>query len=116
MAACHFPFRTPASGATSSTPTGSAGATPYWREGVVTADVDLDAGQIWFAPSQKPSRAVQKGYLSGYHPQTIPEQRTDLRRVLLEGPRPELYRAIVEKTLAGRDFSDEIKNCMGWSR
>jgi len=87
--------------------------TPHWREGVVTADVDLDAGQIWFEPSSKPGRAGQKGYLYAYYPRTIPEQRTDLRRVLLEGRRPELYRAIVEKTLAGRDFPDEFKDRMG---
>ena len=29
-------------------------ATPYWRNSVVSADVDLDAGRIWFARSNTP--------------------------------------------------------------
>ena len=117
MATCHFPFSDTAQRSYVIDPYGQVlAATPYWREGVVTADVDLDAGQIWFARSDKPGRAGQKGYLHAYYPKTIPEQRTDLRSVLLAGRRPKLYGAIVEKTLAERDYSDALKDRMGVPR
>ncbi len=88
-------------------------ATPYWKDAVCSADVDLDAGQVWFAHSDKPGTAGRSGYLSGYFPKTIPEKRTDFRAVLFAGRRPELYRPIVEKTLAGRDLSVETRKKMG---
>lgn len=91
-------------------------ATPYWSNAVVSADVDLDAGGIWFARSDKPYTARPQGYLDGYLPKTMPERRTDFRDVLLAGRRPELYRPIVEKSLAGRDFSAETSKKMAEPR
>ena len=91
-------------------------ASHYWRDSVVSADVDLDAGGLWFARSNTPGTAGRKGYLAGYFPQTIPEKRTDFRAVLFAGRRPELYRPIVEKTLAGRDFSKETDKKMSEPR
>jgi predicted amidohydrolase len=87
-------------------------ASDYWRDSVCSADIDLDAGRVWFAPSAKPGTAGRPGYLAGYYPATIPEKRTDFRSVLFAGRRPELYRPIVEKTLADRDFSPETKRKM----
>ncbi|HOD82866.1 MAG: Formamidase [Planctomycetes bacterium ADurb.Bin126] len=83
-------------------------ATGYWCEGVVTADLDLDAGRVWFARSDQPGRAGKPGYLAGYYPRTVPEKRTDFRAVLMAGRRPELYGVIPAKTLAGRKVSDEV--------
>jgi predicted amidohydrolase len=83
-------------------------ATDYWAEGVATAEVDLDAGRTWFARSDKPGAAGRRGYLAGYYPKTVPEKRTDLRAVLLAGRRPELYGAIVEKTLAERQIPEDV--------
>ncbi len=91
-------------------------ASHYWRDSVVSADVDLDAGNVWFARSKTPGTAGRKGYLAGYFPRTIPEKRTDFRAVLFAGRRPELYRPIVEKTLAGRDFSKETDKRMSEPR
>jgi len=91
-------------------------ASHYWRDSVVSADVDLDAGNVWFARSKTPGTAGRKGYLAGYYPLTIPEKRTDFRAVLFAGRRPELYRPIVEKTLAGRDFSKETDKRMSEPR
>ncbi len=88
-------------------------ATPYWSDAVCSADVDLDAGQVWFARSDKPGKAGRPGYLSGYFSKTIPEKRADFRAVLFDGRRPELYRSIIEKTLAGRDFPAETWTKMG---
>ncbi|MDD4871209.1 MAG: carbon-nitrogen hydrolase family protein [Kiritimatiellae bacterium] len=117
MAAVHFPFSDSGQRSYVIDPYGHVlAATPFWSEGVVTADVDLDAGQIWFARTDKPGRAGQKGYMSGYYPKTIPDKRTDLRSVLLAGRRPELYRIIPEKSLADRDFPDELKDRMGFPR
>jgi predicted amidohydrolase len=87
-------------------------ASKYWSDSVFSADVDLDAGQVWFAHSDAPGTAGRKGYLAGYFPKTIPEKRTDFRSVLFAGRRPELYRPIVEKTLADRDVSPEISKKM----
>ena len=81
-------------------------ATGYWSEGVCTADVDLDAGRVWFAQSDKPGTAGRRGYLAGYFPKTVPGKRTDFRQVLLAGRRPELYKPIVDKTLADRQISE----------
>jgi predicted amidohydrolase len=89
---------------------------PYAQEAVITADVDLDAGQTWFARSTTPGPAGQKGYLSAYYPKVVPEKRADLRAVLLAGRRPELYHAIVERTLADRDHPDELKDRIGQPR
>jgi hypothetical protein len=83
-------------------------ASQYWRDSVCTADVDLDCGRTWFTRSNTPGTAGQKGYMAGYYPKTIPDKRTDFRAVLLAGRRPELYKAIPEKTLADRQISDEV--------
>ena len=88
-------------------------ASHYWRDSVFSADIDLDAGRKWFAPSDTPGPAGKPGYLSAYYSRTIPDKRTDLRAVLFAGRRPELYRPIVEKTLAARDFTEETNNKMG---
>ena len=48
-------------------------------------------------------------YLAGYYPKTVPEKRTDLRAVLLAGRRPELYKPIIQRTLAGRNTPDEVR-------
>jgi hypothetical protein len=55
---------------------------------------------------EKAVQAEGAGFLPG----------NDLRRVLLEGRRPELYRAVVVKTLAGRDFPDTLTDRMGFPR
>jgi len=91
-------------------------ASRYWRDSVCTADIDLDASPIWFARSDTPGRAGQRGYLAGYYPKTIPEKRTDLRSVLLAGRRPELYSSIPEKTLAHRIYSEQVQKRMSESR
>jgi hypothetical protein len=88
-------------------------ATPYWSESVATTEIDLDAGRVWFARSDKPGPAGKKGYLHAYYPKFIPEKRTDFRSVLFAGRRPELYGSIIEKTLAGRDTPEELKDRMG---
>jgi hypothetical protein len=64
--------------------------------------------RAWFARSNIPRTAGQKGYRAGYYPKTIPDKRTDFRTVLLAGRHPELYKAIPEKTLADRQISDEV--------
>ena len=108
MAAAHFPMSEISQRSYVIDPYGyPLAAAPYWSEGVVTADVDLDAGRAWFARSDKPGTAGRKGYLAGYYPKTVPEKRTDLRAVLLAGRRPELYKAIPEKTLSRRQISEE---------
>lgn len=83
---------------------------------MITAKMDLDAGQTWFSRSTTPGQAGQKGYLWAYYPKLVPEKRTDLRAVLLAGRRPELYRPIVERTLAPRDHPDELKDRIGQPR
>jgi hypothetical protein len=109
MAVAHFPMSDVSQRSYVIDPYGyPLAASDYWRNSVVLADVDLDAGRLWFAPSDKPGTAGQKGYLAGYYPQTIPEKRGDFRSVLFAGRRPELYRPIVEKTLADRDIPPEI--------
>jgi predicted amidohydrolase len=87
-------------------------ASRYWCDSVCTADIDLDASPIWFARSDTSGRAGQKGYLAGYYPKTIPEKRSDLRSVLQAGRRPELYKSIPEKTLAGRIYSEDVQRRM----
>ena len=117
LATAHFPFSDIAQRSYVLDPYGyPLAASQYLCDSVFTADVDLDAGRIWFAPSDKPGSAGRKGYLSAYYPQTIPEKRTDFRAVLFAGRRPELYRPIVERTLADRDFPDELKDRMGMPR
>jgi len=91
-------------------------ASRYWCDSVCTAEIDLDAGPIWFAGSDTPGRAGQKGYLAGYYPKTLPEKRTDLRSVIMSGRRPELYKSIPEKTLAHRIYSEEVQNRMSEPR
>lgn len=113
MAAAHFPMSEISQRSYVIDPYGyPLAATPYWSAGVVTADVDLDAGREWFARSDKPGTAGRPGYLAGYYPQTVPEKRTDFRAVLLAGRRPELYGAIPKKTLAGRQISEEVRKRM----
>lgn len=87
-------------------------ATGYWSEGVCMADVDLDAGRVWFARSDKPGTAGRRGYLAGYYPKTVPERRTDFRQVLLAGRRAELYKSIVDKTLADRQTPEQVQKKM----
>jgi hypothetical protein len=113
LAVAHFPFSDVSQRSYVIDPYGyPVSASDYWRDSVVVADVDLDAGRIWFAPSDNPGKAGQKGYLAGYYPKVIPERRSDFRSVLFAGRRPELYHAIVEKTLAGRDIPAETWNRM----
>ena len=117
MATTHFPYSEASQRSYVIDPYGyPLVATPYWRNSVVSADVDLDAGRVWFARSNTPGTAGRQGYLAGYFPKTIPEKRTDFRAVLFAGRRPELYRPIVEKTLAGRDFSAETGKKMAEPR
>jgi len=87
-------------------------ASEYWRDSVATAEVDLDAPRVWFAASDTPGRAGKPGYLAGYYPKVIPEKRTDFRAVLFAGRRPELYKPIVEKSLAHRKTPDEVSKRM----
>ncbi len=117
MAAAHFPMSDISQRSYVIDPYGYAvTATPYWSEGVATTEVDLDAGRMWFAPSDKPGAAGKPGYLFAYFPKFVPERRSDFRAVLLAGRRPELYRPIIEKTLAGRDTPLELKDRMGVPR
>ncbi|MBL7044809.1 MAG: carbon-nitrogen hydrolase family protein, partial [Pirellulaceae bacterium] len=91
-------------------------ASRYWCDSVCTADIDLDASPIWFARSDTPGRAGQRGYLAGYYPKTIPEKRSGFRSVLLAGRRPELYRSIPEKSLAHRMYPEEVQKRMSEPR
>jgi predicted amidohydrolase len=91
-------------------------ASRYWTDSVCTAEIDLDAGPLSFARSSTPGTAGQRGYLAGYYPKSIPEKRTDFRSVLLAGRRPELYKSIPEKTLAGRIYPDEVQQRMSEPR
>jgi predicted amidohydrolase len=91
-------------------------ASQYWSDSVCTAEVDLDAGQTWFARSDKPGSAGKQGYLAGYYPKTIPEKRDDFRAVLLAGRRPELYSVIPQKTLADRQPTEEVTKKMSEPR
>jgi predicted amidohydrolase len=81
-------------------------ATEYWRDSVCTAEVDLDAGRIWFGRTDKAGTAGKPGYLAAYYPPTVPEKRADLRVALWAGRRPELYGPIVEQTLAPRGIPE----------
>ena len=108
MAAVHFPFSDIGQRSYVIDPYGyPLAASHYWLTSVFSADVDLDAGRVWFASSDVPGTAGQKGYLAGYYPKTIPESALTSCAVLFAGRRPELYRPIVEKTLADRDFPPE---------
>jgi len=82
-------------------------ASHYWCESVFSADVDLDASRIWFSPPEASASAGRKGDLAAHDSKAVPDKRSDFRAVLFAGRRPELYRPIVDKTLAGRDFSPE---------
>ena len=109
MAAAHFPMSEASQRSYVIDPYGYIqAASQYWCDSVCTADVDLDAGRVWFARSSKPGTAGRKGYMAGYYPKTIPEKRTDFRAALFAGRRPELYKSIPQKTLAGRQISDEV--------
>lgn len=109
MAAAHFPMSEVSQRSYVVDPYGYIqAASQYWRDSVCTADVDLDCGRTWFTRSNTPGTAGQKGYMAGYYPKTIPDKRTDFRAVLLAGRRPELYKAIPEKTLADRQISEEV--------
>jgi len=109
MAAAHFPMSDVSQRSYVVDPYGYIqAASRYWCDSVCTADVDLDAGGVWFAHSNSPGTAGRKGYMAGYYPKTIPEKRTDLRAALFAGRRPELYKSIPEKTLAGRQISEEV--------
>lgn len=113
MATAHFPMSDHSQRSYVIDPYGFIlAASAYWSDSVCTADVDLDAGGVWFARSNTPGRSGKPGYLAGYYPKTIPEKRTDLRRVLLDGRRPELYKVIMEKTLAPRQITEEVDKKM----
>jgi predicted amidohydrolase len=117
MAAAHLPMSDAGQRSYVVDPYGQVmAASSYWSDSVCTAEVDLGAGQVWFARSDKPGAAGQKGYLAAYYPKSIPEKRTDLRAVLLAGRRPELYGAITEKTLADRHHSQATWEKMGTPR
>ena len=114
MATAHFPMSEISQRSYIIDPYGYIlGGSQYWRNCVVTSEVDLDAPRIWFARSDTPGTAGRKGYLSGYYPRVIPDKRTDFRSVLFAGRRPELYRPIVEQTLADRAIPEETKRRMG---
>ena len=113
MAAAHYPMSEVSQRSYVIDPYGyPLAASPYWCRSVFSANIDLDAGRVWLAPTNKPGMAGQQGYLAGYFPAMIPTKQCDFRAVLLAGRRPELYRAIVEKTLADRDFPAEIQKKM----
>lgn len=117
MAAAHFPMSDVSQRSYVIDPYGQVlTASQYWRDSVCTTDVDLDAKPIWFAKSDAPGRAGQKGYLAGYYPKTLPEQKADFRSVLMAGRRPELYRSIPEKTLAGRMPTEAVQKRMSEPR
>jgi predicted amidohydrolase len=117
MAAAHFPMSDISQRSYVIDPYGHVvTATPYWSEGVATTEVDLDAGRVWFARTNKPGPAGKSGYLHAYYPKFIPEKRADFRTVLFAGRRPELYGPIIEKTLADRDTPQELKERMGVPR
>jgi predicted amidohydrolase len=109
MVAAHFPMSEASQRSYVIDPYGYIqAASQYWCDSVCTAEVDLDAGRTWFAHSDKPGTAGQKGYMAGYYPKNIPDKRTDFRDVLLAGRRPQLYRSIPEKTLADRQISEAV--------
>ena len=91
-------------------------ATQYWCDCTATAELDLDAPRVWSARSNKPGSAGRPGYLAAYYPKTLPERRIDFRDVLMARRRPELYKAIVETTLADRDLPPETWERMGKPR
>lgn len=109
MAAAHFPMSDVSQRSYVIDPYGCIlASSQHWCDSVCTAEVNLDAGGVWFAHSDKPGTAGRKGYMAGYYPKTIPEKRTDLRAALFAGRRPELYQSIPEKTLAGRQIREEV--------
>jgi len=117
MAATHFPMSEISQRSYVIDPYGYIlAATPYWGDAVASAQVDLDAGRIWFARSDAPGTAGKPGYLAAYYPNTVPEKRDDFRAVLFAQRRPELYRAIVEKTLAERRIPDPVMERMNRPR
>jgi predicted amidohydrolase len=117
MAAAHLPFSDVGQRSYVIDPYGHLlTASSYLRDSVCTAEVDLGAGQVWFAHSTTAGTAGRKGYLAGYYPRTIPEKRTDFRAVLLAGRRPALYGVITEKTLADRDHTPEVSERMAAPR
>ena len=88
----------------------------YWGDSVCTAEVDLAAGRTWFARSDRPGPAGQPGYMAGYYPKTIPDQRADLRSVLLAGRRPELYGLIPVQGLFHRMYGPDVQAKMAAPR
>lgn len=117
MATAHFPFSDIAQRSYVIDPYGFILAgSAYACDSVATAEVDLDAGRVWFARSDTPGAAGRPGYLSAYYPKTIPDKRDDWRAVLFAQRRPELYRSIVEKTLAERRIPDELMDRMNRPR
>jgi len=113
MAAAHLPFSEISQRSYVIDPYGYIlASSQYWRDSVCTAEVDLDAGGTWFAPSDKPGPAGRPGYLAGYYPKTVPTQSSDFRSVLLAGRRPALYKSIPEKTLAERMYSKDVQKRM----
>jgi predicted amidohydrolase len=117
MAAAHLPMSDVGQRSYVVDPYGQVlAASSYWSDSVCTAEVDLDAGGVWFARASTPGTSGQPGYMAAYYPRTIPNKRTHFREVLLAGRRPELYKAIVEKSLADRHYSEEVEKRMGLPR
>lgn len=117
MAVAHFPMSEISQRSYVLDPYGYVlAASQYWSDSVCTAEVDLDAGQTWFARSDTPGTAGRPGYLAAYYPKTLPTKRTDLRAVLLAGRRPELYKVIPEKSLAARMYGEDVQKRMAEPR
>lgn len=91
-------------------------ASSYWTDSVCTAEVDLNAGSVWFARANTPGWTGKPGYLAAYAPKTVPEKRTDFRKMLLAGRRPELYKIISEKSLADRHSTEDVQKRMATPR
>jgi predicted amidohydrolase len=117
MAAAHLPMSDACQRSYVLDPYGQTlAASAYWTDSICTADVDLDSSGVWFARSDKLGRAGKPGYLAAYYPKTVPDKRTNFRAVLLAGRRPELYKAILEKSLADRHYTENVETRMASPR
>ena len=84
------------------------------REGVASADVDPRCRQSGSPARQTPAgRAVPGWPRAGYYGKSVPKVE-DLTSAPCSAPAagPELYRAIVEQTLAGRDIPPAVQTRM----
>jgi hypothetical protein len=64
----------------------------YWRNGVLTAVIDLDNTPYRFTHGMEDVQLG--GYLPEYQSPRHPIRKRDLREALFEGRRPELYGAL----------------------